>query len=181
MDEIKSYFESQWQANNQAKDQKASAVDPGCSGHDASQEGDDDHVTITWDQGDWQAAEGLRARCHAAAMLANAAADVSAPLVTASDLRVRHSLHITNIPQIVACFVPSCIRAPLHNLFFYNMTLSLPPGMCIELPFQLLKCFSVIYTAQRCCINACTAMAVDCYRKTRKVSAWQQTRQYQGL
>ena len=100
MEEIHSYFRSQWQGSDQAADQRASARQPGSSGIDASHEDVDDHLKITWDQGDWQAAEGLRARCHAAAVLANAAADVSAPLVTATDLRVRNENQSESYPNL---------------------------------------------------------------------------------
>ncbi|KAK9788844.1 hypothetical protein WJX73_002626 [Symbiochloris irregularis] len=56
--------------------------------HDYFKADENEESKITWTAQQWQAAEGLRARAHAAAMLANSAADVSAPLVTASDLQV---------------------------------------------------------------------------------------------
>ena len=92
MQDIHDYFKGRWEAKDAAAEgSTAPAEAPGrgwTSAADADCDDGDKELQITWGPEQWQAAEGLRARVHAAALLANAAADVSAPLITASDLQV---------------------------------------------------------------------------------------------
>ena len=46
---------------------------------------------LRWDEEAWAAADSRRNRTHAVALLASAAADAAAPLLTSSDLWVRNS------------------------------------------------------------------------------------------
>lgn len=54
------------------------------------QEAAADETAVEWDDDSWAAAEQLRRRLHAAAVLADSAADAAAPLLTHSSLQVVH-------------------------------------------------------------------------------------------
>lgn len=78
MSEVKEYFQSRWEAKDEARPDDESA----------------DGGTVQWSEQQWQHADSLRSRAHAAATLAHAAGDVSGPLITHSDLQASMQLFI---------------------------------------------------------------------------------------
>lgn len=113
MQEVHSYFKDRWEAKDRAAadgQRREGASHSQQAGSDGDDDGDE--AQLVWDADHWQQAEGLRARTHAAAVLANAAAEVSAPLVTASQLQVPPSAGCHCWSMCLTCqWLVDCINA----------------------------------------------------------------------
>ena len=90
---------------------------------DETRAGDEAEGSITWSEVQWHDLDALRSRAHAAAVLAHAAADVSAPLVTHIDLQVASyscSSSCTSLSPSAICTLghhdrPCCIMSALRS------------------------------------------------------------------